>query len=401
MKYLEGERQMANVTTKLNDKHLTIALDGHIDSKNAPEVEAEIQTHLTDDDLHITIDAENLQYISSAGLRIILRLKKKYPDVSIVNVSNDVYEVFDMTGFTEMMEVKKAYRVLSVEGCEVIGQGANGKVYRIDPDTIVKVYYNPDSLPEIHRERELARAAFVLGIPTAIPYDVVRVGEGYGSVFELLNAKSFAKLLASGEKSPDEIAEMSVDLLKQIHSTVVKPDMMPDERAVVIDWAEFLQPYLPEDAYNKLHQLVEAVPVDYHMLHGDYHIKNVMLQNGESLLIDMDTLCHGHPVFELASMYNAYCGFSELNHKNVEEFLGIPHEMSVYLWKKMLELYLEGKSKEEIKLVEMKAMLLGYTRIMRRAIRRNGFDTEEGRLQIENAKKHILEILPQIDTLLF
>ena len=55
---------------------------------------------------------------------------------------------------------------------------------------------------------------------------------------------------------------------------------------------------------------MEAVSVRHQMLHGDYHIKNVMMQDGEVLLIDMDTLCQGHPVFELASMYNAYVGFS-------------------------------------------------------------------------------------------
>ena len=57
-----------------------------------------------------------------------------------------------MTGFAEMIEIRKAYRTVSVNGCEVIGAGANGKVYRIDPDTIIKVYRNPDALPEIRPE---------------------------------------------------------------------------------------------------------------------------------------------------------------------------------------------------------------------------------------------------------
>ena len=74
----------------------------------------------------------------------------------------------------------------------MIGEGANGKVYRVDRDTIVKVYRKPDAIQEIQRERELARTAFVAGVPTAIPYDVVRIREGgYGSVFELLDATSF------------------------------------------------------------------------------------------------------------------------------------------------------------------------------------------------------------------
>ncbi len=394
---------MADIKHRMNGDTLTIELSGHVDSANAADVEKAI-TAIREENLpsSIVVDCENLAYISSAGLRIILRIKKSTPDTKLVNVSSEVYEVFDMTGFTEMMEIQKAYRTISVEGCEVIGQGANGKVYRIDPDTIVKVYLNPDALPEIHRERELARAAFVLGVPTAIPYDVVRIeGGGYGSVFELLNATSFAKLLIRGEKSVDEIAKMSVDLLKLIHSTVVKPDTMPDMKAVALNWSEFLKDYLPADKYEKLHGLIEAVPDDDHMMHGDYHIKNVMLQNGEVLLIDMDTLCHGHPVFELASMYNAYCGYSELDHDIILNFLGISYETAHELWRKMLALYLGTDDEERIASVEKKAMVVGYTRIMRREIRRNGLNTESGRAVIDNARRHIEELLGEVDALTF
>ena len=393
---------MGNINFKKEGKRLTVALIGHIDSANAGDVEKEIRDILdAEKPSDLVLDADQLNYISSAGLRIILRLRKEYADLKIINVSSDVYEIFDMTGFTEMMDISKAYRVLSVDGCEVIGQGANGKVYRIDPDTVVKVYFNPDALPEIHRERELARAAFILGIPTAIPYDVVRVGEGYGSVFELLNAKSFAKLLINKEKPLEEVAAMSVDLLKQIHSTKIKPGTMPDMKAVALDWADFLKDYLPEDKWAKLHKLVADVPEDMHMMHGDYHIKNVMLQNGEVLLIDMDTLCHGHPVFELASVYNAYQGYSDVDHQVVQDFIGLPYETARKFWKETLRLYLDGADEETMRSVEEKAMLIGYTRIMRRRIRRNGFDTEEGRIEIENAKKHILELVDKLDTLTF
>ncbi len=393
---------MGNINFKKEGDRLTVALIGHIDSANAGDVEKEIREILdAEKPSDLVLDADQLNYISSAGLRIILRLRKEYADLKIINVSSDVYEIFDMTGFTEMMDISKAYRVLSVDGCEVIGQGANGKVYRIDPDTVVKVYFNPDALPEIHRERELARAAFILGIPTAIPYDVVRVGEGYGSVFELLNAKSFAKLLINKEKPLEEVAAMSVDLLKQIHSTKIKPGTMPDMKAVALDWADFLKDYLPEDKWAKLHKLVADVPEDMHMMHGDYHIKNVMLQNGEVLLIDMDTLCHGHPVFELASVYNAYQGYSDVDHQVVQDFIGLPYETARKFWKETLRLYLDGADEETMRSVEEKAMLIGYTRIMRRRIRRNGFDTEEGRIEIENAKKHILELVDKLDTLTF
>ena len=115
-----------------------IALSGRIDSANAAATEQEIASLLDGyTDAALTVDAEALEYISSAGLRVLLRLRKQHSDMKIVNVCLEVYEVFEMTGFTEMMPISKAYRKVSVEGCEVIGQGANGKVYRIDPDTIV------------------------------------------------------------------------------------------------------------------------------------------------------------------------------------------------------------------------------------------------------------------------
>lgn len=391
-----------NIKAELNNEELTIFAEGRIDSTTAEEAEKNIFAEVADK-AHKTVvlDIQNLDYISSAGLRVVLRLRKAEPSLKIVNASSDVYEIFEMTGFSEMMPVSKAYRQLSIEGCEVIGQGANGKVYRLDPDTIIKVYFNSDCLPDVHRERELARKAFVLGIPTAIPYDVVKVGDSYGSVFELLNAKSFAKLIIADPANVDSCVKKSVELLKKIHSTEVKPDDMPNMKDVAVNWTKFLKDYLPQDAYEKLLKLVESVPETHNMLHGDYHIKNVMLQNGETLLIDMDTLCYGHPVFEFGSIFLAYGGYAENDHNIVKDFLGISYETALEIWKKTLELYFDTTDSDKLREYENKAKLVGYIRKMRRTIRRNGFDTPEGTKDIETCKQHILELLDTVTTLEF
>ncbi len=393
---------MSLIDVKKHSDEFVIGLKGHIDSNNAADVEKEITEARKDQNgLPLVIDCSDLVYLSSAGLRIILRLKKECSDLNIINVSSEVYEIFDVTGFTQMMSISKAYRNISIDGCEIIGQGANGKVYRIDPDTIVKVYYDSDSLPDIKRERELARTALILGIPTAIPYDVVKVGDSYGSVYELLNAKSFAQLLAEDPNRLDEIIGMSVDLLKKIHGTLVDPGVMPEMKDVVLNWVDFLKMHLPEEQHAKLQKLVEEVPTDLHMLHGDYHIKNVMLQDDEVLLIDMDTLCTGYPIFEFASIFNAYQGYCELDHQNMMDFLGISFEEGTAIWEKTLKLYFEGKSEEEIESIADKAKLIGYSRILRRTIRRKGLETEEGRALIEHCKKRIGELLEKVDTLLY
>lgn len=380
---------------------LKAALSGHIDSGNAPAVESELMA-LREREPHdgMVLDLKELTYISSAGLRVVLRLRKLEPQFKLVNVSAEVYEILDMTGFTEMMTVEKAYRELSVEGCEVIGRGANGTVYRIDKDTVVKVYRDADCLPDVQRERELARKAFVLGIPTAIPYDVVRVGESYGSVFELLNSRSFSKLIAADPAGMDKYVDLYVDLMKKMHSTHVKPGDMPRMKEIALNWVTFLREYLPADQAEKLVALVEAVPERDTMLHGDYHTNNIVMQNDEVLIIDMDTLCVGHPIFELASMYLGFVAFGELDPNVTLNFLKMTHDTAVVFWKKALAKYL-GSDDAAVRAVEEKAMVIGYARLMRRTIRRNGFDTEDGRATIALCKERLADLLSRVDSLDF
>ncbi|MGX8681030.1 MAG: anti-sigma factor antagonist, partial [Spirochaetales bacterium] len=358
---------MDNLECLVKDGELSIKLKGHIDSNNAPQIEEKLLSLCDQNpDCRIVIDCEGLKYISSAGLRVILKLKKKNSETVLINVSSDVYEIFDMTGFTQMLDVRKAFKTISVKGCEVIGSGANGKVYRIDNETIVKTFMDANALQDIERERQLARTAFVLGVPTAISYDVVKIeGGGYGSVYELLKATNFASMLVKGEKSIDEIAKMSVELLKTIHSKEVDPATMPSMKERALDWVAFLKDYLDKDVYEKLFKLVSDIPEDNHMIHGDFHLKNIMFQDGEALLIDMDTICHGNPVFEFSFIYNAYLGFSDIDHNVVKDFIGITYEQAGEYWKKLLQYYFEGKDEAFLEIVQEKAMVMGFVRLLR------------------------------------
>ena len=129
---------MKNLEYRTDKDIIYINVDGKIDATNAPEFEEKINQVLeANKGMHTVLDADNLEYISSAGLRVILRLRKADPGLAIINVSPDVYNVFEMTGFTEMIKVEKTYPRISLEGCEFIAKGANGAVYRYDNETIV------------------------------------------------------------------------------------------------------------------------------------------------------------------------------------------------------------------------------------------------------------------------
>jgi uncharacterized protein (TIGR02172 family) len=389
-----------DVTYRLDKDILYIAVEGRIDASNAAEAEEKIFKIKNDNPgKHIVVDADKLEYISSAGLRVILRLRKEEPKLAIINVDADVYEVFDMTGFTDMVTIEKAYKRMSVEGCEFIAKGANGAVYRYDAETIVKTYFAKDALPEIKQERENARRAFVLGINTAIPYGIVRVGDGYGTVTELLNATSVTKLIRNNPEDMSEAAKYYIDMLKNIHSTEVEDGEVPDMKETALAWADFVADHIPAEQGRKLRALIEAVPKRNTLMHGDYHTNNIMVQNGEPLLIDMDTLCMGHPVFELGSMFNAFVGYSELNHQNMMDFFGYSFETAGKFWNLALKMYLGTEDEAVCQSVAEKAMIIGYTRMLRRAVRRP--NEADSPAKIARCKEMLGVLLNKVDTLIF
>ena len=389
-----------DVTYRLDKDILYIAAEGRIDASNAAVAEEQIFAIKKENPgKHVVVDADKLEYISSAGLRVILRLRKEEPKLAIINVAADVYEVFDMTGLTDMVTVEKAYPRMSVEGCEFIAKGANGAVYRYDAETIIKTYFAKDALPEIKQERENARRAFVLGINTAIPYGIVRVGDSYGTVTELLNATSVTKLI---RQNPDDLtlaAKYYIDMLKTIHATEVDDGLVPDMKETALAWADFVAPHIPEDQAKKLRALIEAVPKRNTLMHGDYHTNNIMVQDGEPLLIDMDTLCMGHPVFELGSMFNAFLGYSELDHQVTMNFYGYEHETAEKFWQLALEMYLGTNDAAVCQSVAEKAMIIGYTRMLRRALRRP--EEAESPAKIARCKEMLAILLAKTDSICF
>ena len=389
-----------NVTYRVDKDILYIAVEGRVDATNAAEAEEKIWGIKNDNPgKHTVIDADNLEYVSSAGLRVILRLRKEEPKLAIINVAPDVYEVLDMTGFTEMVTVEKAYQKMSVEGCEFIAKGANGAVYRYDSETILKTYFAKDALPEIKQERENARRAFVLGINTAIPYGIVRVGDGYGTVTELLSAVSVTKLIRENPEDLTEAVKYYVDMLKSIHATRVDDGEVPDMKEIALGWARFVSAHIPKEQGDKLISLIDAVPKQNTLMHGDYHTNNIMVQNGEPLLIDMDTLCMGHPVFELGSMFNAFVGYSELDHNVTVDFYGYTHDDAERFWDLALGAYLGTDDEAVCQSVVEKAMIIGYTRMLRRAIRRP--EEADSPAKIARCKEMLEKLLNKVDTLVF
>ncbi len=391
--------------SKFESGKLTIPLSGRIDSSNAASLQAslleEIDAH---DTKELTLELSQLSYISSAGLRLLMKIKKdRNIPVEVTEVTPEVYEILEVTGFTELFKARRKMREISVEGLPVIGKGFYGTVYRIDSDTIVKVYNTPDAMDMIENEKKKARLAFIKGVPTAISFDIVRVGDTYGSVFELINARTMMDVIREQPDKADEVIEKHAKLMKQVNETLVDPGVLPRAKDIFLNYLEIISSYLDESLLERLRTLIIQMPDDDHLVHGDMQYKNVMISGTEAdeepILIDMDTLCVGQPIFDLYGMYLTYKAFPEDDPDNNMVFSGITTEMADHIWDRFLRLYL-GTDDEKILRANLdRIMILAYIRLLFLLATSDLKEGELGRIRLKHSIEHLTELSGRVDRL--
>ena len=91
-----------------NGTELAVALEGRLDTVTAPELEKELKGSL-DGVSELTLDFAGLEYISSAGLRVLLSAQKimnKQGEMKIKNVNETIAEIFEVTGFTDILTIE-------------------------------------------------------------------------------------------------------------------------------------------------------------------------------------------------------------------------------------------------------------------------------------------------------
>ena len=394
---------MNNTKTNINinniNNNITIYLKDKIDTTNAAIIENEINNvaaNIHQDD-KLILDFNDVTYISSTGLRIILNTKKKHNNMLIINVSLEVYDIFEVTGFTKLINIKKRYRNINIDNCEIIGEGACGIVYKYSDDQIVKVFKYDITIEEVEKEIELSRQAFILGIPTAIPFDIVKVNNKYGLIFELLPRHSVCKQLINKTLDVDKFIPIYASLFKELQKIKIEEGSflnITDEYINKLD--KYVKKYLTIDEYNRIKYLLLNTNDNSYIIHGDCHIKNIMLSDDDKpIIIDLETLSRGSKIYEFAGIYCSYISFSEADEQNTLKFFNMSQDIINNIFFGMMDilypknLYNQKEIYDKICIVSS-ILLISYVYM---------YEDGNNELRINQAIKHIKELIYQYDNL--
>lgn len=364
-------------------------LEGRVTQENAPSLEQELLEVLKlHPDCEFILDASRLGYISTSGLRVILKLIKESTKRFVIrNASDPVYSTLEQTGFTELAHVEKLLRQVSTDNCQVLGSGRSSTVYQLDAETIVKKYHKHVPLAKIRNEMGQARKAFVLGMPTPMAFDLVRTDDSYGVIFErIAPADTIGKTITEHPERFHELTRKYTDLLKQIHGTCIEKDDLPAARCIWAKWVKGMVPYYTEEEIGFLWEMVHGIPEQNTMVHCDFHENNVLVLGKELVLIDMVDIGYGHPIFDLAGgAFRAHVSLipgRQAHH-------GLSAEKMQLFWKTVLQYYFETEDSEELNKIQDMCYAFGLVRSALFPMKHVHISDELRQLHINDARKNL------------
>ena len=234
---------------------------------------------------------------------------------------------------------------VSVDGLPVIAKGVTGTVYEYRDDQILKIYDAKIPLAEVEKQRQISLAALAQGIPTAKVYELVQCQGQYGVVFEYLKAGTLGEEIGRDQEKRLHYATKMGELLRKVHQS--KPDarLFPPLYEMVAGNLRRCSEYLSKEQKNEMQGFVSTYPPQKCLLHGDFHENNIMVRDGELLLIDLDSMCIGSP---LADFAQTYCSYRMPLPPEVMEKLNLTPEIQQEFLYRFLRGYFPEASDEQI-----------------------------------------------------
>ena len=198
----------------------------------------------------------------------------------------------------------------------------------------------------------------------------------------------------------DEMLRIYIGFIKTVHSAEMDAGTLPMARDIFIGYLDVIKNYLTAEQHECLKKLLSALPDDLHIVHGDFQMKNVMLVDNEPMLIDMDTLSTGQPIFDLQALYVTYVLFGEDDPNNLRDFLGLPNDWGSRIWQSIIRYYFDTDDAAKLAEISDKIRLAASVRFLYLLAVTDLKNGELGTKRIRRAQQYISELISKYDSLI-
>lgn len=251
-----------------------------------------------------------------------------------------------------------------------VGEGFSSKVYKLNEEKAIKLYTtNANYELLVQKENDISRIAFIAGVSTPIVYDIVKVGDCYGNIFEYIDGKDLIDLMQEDKDHLYDYVKQFAKAVKQMHKIKIYLDEAYSVKKLTIETLSLLEgegKLLNKEEFEKIKKIIEIVPDLNTFIHGDCHTENAMYKNGEIIFIDLCAGGYGHPIFDMISMYIEYniMAKSPEKRKSKKSLKGFSDEEIEKIYNVFLTEYLETNDQKLIEKAKKQIQGVACTRIL-------------------------------------
>lgn len=236
-------------------------------------------------------------------------------------------------------------RQISIDGLETAGRGISGDVYRYGNDKVIKVFHDTYTKEQVERAFNVGRFVYDNGIPTARPYEMIRTDDSFGIIAEYVGYPTLLRQIEDGAVSRHDGACGMGPILKKIHALKPAPGIQT-EHEMVAGILDRCRSILKDDEISELMKHIDLFPGKDHVIHGDFHENNILVRGDRDyLLIDLDSVCTGSPLFEMLQLFCIY-------KTGIPKKLRVTPEEGCLFLRTILEIYFDTKDDELLSIYE-------------------------------------------------
>ena len=253
--------------------------------------------------------------------------------------------------------MKPDFRQVSIGSLTPFAKGGTGECYRLDGDTILKLYYEGFPEERVLREKESARTALIAGVPTPISYEMVQAGNRKGIIYEMIQGKTLAEMIREEPARAAEMGTIFAQIARTLHQAEVKNRNLPGVTKSIRDAAAKAD-YLPEASRERVFGLLDELDRYRNYVHGDFHPNNVIMTRDGPMLIDMGGFSIGCPLFDPATTCFSLFESPEAKQGGRSSFNGLNREEARAFWQGFSDEYFGGTADGEEERLMKKIVLL-------------------------------------------